>query len=40
LRVRTTRPYPYLIVYKVGGEDIVILAFRHAVQDPSPFPDL
>jgi plasmid stabilization system protein ParE len=38
LRVRTTRPYPYLIVYKVGGEHIVTL--RHAVQDPGLFPDL
>ncbi|MCY1668917.1 type II toxin-antitoxin system RelE/ParE family toxin [Rhizobium sp. SL86] len=40
LRVLPVRPYPYLVFYEVGDEDIVILAFRHAVQDPSTFPDL
>ncbi len=40
LRVLSTRPYPYLIFYEVGEDDIIIVAFRHALQDPSTFPDL
>ena len=40
LRILPARPYPYLIFYEVGAEDIVVLAFRHAAEDPSTFPDL
>jgi len=31
-------PYPYLIFYEIGGDEIVIHAVRHGARDPSSMP--
>ncbi|MFL9500337.1 type II toxin-antitoxin system RelE/ParE family toxin [Rhodopseudomonas palustris] len=35
VRRLVTTPYPYLIFYEVGTEEIVIHAVRHAARDPT-----
>jgi len=37
-RIATT-PYPFLIFYEVGGDEIIIHAVRHGARDPSSMPD-
>lgn len=31
-------PYPYLVFYEVGADEIIIHAVRHAARDPSTIP--
>jgi len=33
-----TSPYPYLIFYEIGDDEIVIHAIRHGARDPSSMP--
>lgn len=37
-RVAVT-PYPYLIFYLPGGDEIIVVGIRHAARDPSSMPD-
>ena len=39
LRRRVVTPYPYLIFYEARGDEVVIIAIRHAARDPSSMPD-
>jgi addiction module RelE/StbE family toxin len=32
-------PYPYLIFYLAGHEEVIIVGIRHALRDPSSMPD-
>ena len=38
IRRINTSPYPYLIFYEVGENDIIIHAVRHGARDPSGMP--
>lgn len=38
IRRLTTTPYPFLIFYEIGDEEIVIHAVRHAARDPGGMP--
>jgi toxin ParE1/3/4 len=38
IRRLTTTPYPFLIFYEVGSEEIVIHAIRHGARDPGGMP--
>ena len=38
IRRVTTAPYPYLIFYEVGGDEVIIHAVRHGARDPSGMP--
>ena len=38
LRRMTTPPYPYLVIYEVADDAIIIHAVRHAARDPSGMP--
>jgi len=31
-------PYPYLIFYEIGGDEVIIHAVRHGARDPSSMP--
>jgi plasmid stabilization system protein ParE len=31
-------PYPYLVVYEIGDEEIIVHAIRHAARDPLDNP--
>jgi plasmid stabilization system protein ParE len=33
-----TSPYPYLIFYEIGEDEIIIHAVRHGARDPSSMP--
>jgi plasmid stabilization system protein ParE len=35
VRRLTTSPYPYLVFYEIGSDEIIIHAVRHAARDPS-----
>ncbi|AWC24613.1 type II toxin-antitoxin system RelE/ParE family toxin [Aminobacter sp. P9b] len=35
IRRINTRPYPYLIFYEHGGDEVVIHAVRHGARDPA-----
>nr|WP_250808917.1 type II toxin-antitoxin system RelE/ParE family toxin [Neorhizobium tomejilense] len=37
-RVAVT-PYPYLIFYLPGDDEIIVVGIRHAARDPSSMPD-
>lgn len=38
IRRLTATPYPFLIFYEVGSEEIVIHAIRHGARDPGGMP--
>ncbi|MBN8926676.1 MAG: type II toxin-antitoxin system RelE/ParE family toxin [Rhodospirillales bacterium] len=38
IRRMAALPYPYLIFYEVGEEDLIIHAVRHMARDPSSMP--
>jgi toxin ParE1/3/4 len=38
IRRTTISPYPYLIFYEVGDDEIIIHAIRHGARDPSSMP--
>jgi toxin ParE1/3/4 len=38
IRRVNTSPYPYLIFYEVGEDEVIIHAVRHAARDPSSMP--
>jgi len=31
-------PYPYLVFYEIGEDEVIIHAIRHAARDPSSMP--
>jgi plasmid stabilization system protein ParE len=35
VRRLTTSPYPYLVFYEIGEDEIIVHAIRHAARDPS-----
>lgn len=39
LRRLVAHPYPYLIFYRVSGDEVVIHGVRHGARDPSSMPD-
>jgi len=38
IRRLVVTPYPYLIFYEIGAEEIIIHAVRHAAREPSSMP--
>jgi len=38
IRRLTTTPYPFLIFYEVGSQEIIIHAVRHGARDPGRMP--
>jgi toxin ParE1/3/4 len=38
IRRMAIMPYPYLVFYEVGEDEIIIHAIRHAARDPSGMP--
>lgn len=38
IRSIITMPYPYLVFYEIGDDEIVIHAVRHAARNPSSMP--
>ena len=38
IRRLTTMPYPFLVVYELGSEEIIIHAIRHGARDPGGMP--
>lgn len=38
IRRLTTTPYPFLIFYEIGDEEIVIHAIRHGARNPDGMP--
>ncbi|MBS0562526.1 MAG: type II toxin-antitoxin system RelE/ParE family toxin [Proteobacteria bacterium] len=38
IRRAVAMPYPYLVFYEVGDDEIIIHAVRHAARDPSGMP--
>ncbi|MBC9881447.1 type II toxin-antitoxin system RelE/ParE family toxin [Bradyrhizobium sp. INPA01-394B] len=38
IRRLTTTPYPFLVFYEIGHEEIIIHAIRHAARDPGGMP--
>lgn len=38
VRRLTTTPYPFLVFYEIGDQEIVIHAIRHAARDPEGMP--
>ena len=38
IRRMTTPPYPYLVFYEVGDDEIIVHAVRHAARDPGGMP--
>ena len=38
IRRLSTPPYPFLIFYEIGDDEIIIHAVRHAARDPSSMP--
>jgi addiction module RelE/StbE family toxin len=38
IRRLTTTPYPYLIFYQIGSQEIIIHAIRHGARDPGEMP--
>ena len=38
IRRLATLPYPYLVFYEIGENEIIIHAVRHAARDPSSMP--
>lgn len=39
MRRIAVKPYPYLIFYLPGDEEIITIGVRHAARDPSSMPD-
>ncbi|KYG23785.1 stabilization protein [Bradyrhizobium sp. AT1] len=38
IRRLTTTPYPFLVFYEIGNEEIIIHAIRHGARDPGGMP--
>jgi plasmid stabilization system protein ParE len=38
IRRAATAPYPYLVFYEVGDQDIIVHAVRHGARDPKSMP--
>jgi toxin ParE1/3/4 len=38
IRRMAVTPYPYLVLYEVSEDEIIIHAVRHAARDPSGMP--
>lgn len=38
IRRLTTTPYPFLVFYEIGGQEIIIHAIRHGARDPGGMP--
>ena len=38
LRLVNTRPYPYLVFYRLRRADVVVLAVRHGARNPRSMP--
>lgn len=38
IRRLTTTPYPFLIFYEIGNQEIIIHAVRHGARDPGGVP--
>ena len=39
IRRLTTTPYPFLVFYEIGSQEIIIHAIRHGARDPRGMPD-
>ncbi len=38
VRIRNTRPYPYLIYYRTGVLEVVVVRVLHGARDPKTLP--
>lgn len=38
VRRLTTTPYPFLVFYEIGSQEIIIHAIRHGARDPGEMP--
>ena len=38
VRRLTTTPYPFLVFYEIGSQEIIIHAIRHGARDPGGMP--
>jgi toxin ParE1/3/4 len=38
IRRMATAPYPYVVFYEVGEDEVIIHAVRHSARDPSGMP--
>ncbi|MDN3274984.1 type II toxin-antitoxin system RelE/ParE family toxin [Frankia sp. RB7] len=38
VRRSTTTPYPFLVFYEIGSQEIIIHAIRHGARDPGGMP--
>ena len=38
VRVRNTFPYPYLVFYRIGATEIVVIRVLHGARDPRTMP--
>lgn len=38
VRTLTTTPYPFLVFYEIGSQEIIIHAIRHGARDPGEMP--
>ena len=38
IRRQRVRPYPYVIFYEIGDEEIIVHAIRHGARDPATMP--
>lgn len=34
----TTTPYPFLVFYEIGSQEIIVHAIRHGARDPGEMP--
>lgn len=38
IRRLTTTPYPFLVFYEIGSQEIIVHAIRHGARDPGGMP--
>ena len=38
IRRLTTTPYPFLVFYEIGNQEIIVHAIRHGARDPGGMP--